>query len=82
MAIHTEYTFETEIVNHLSQNGYRVGKASDFDKELAMDRALVLEFLKTQTKDWKAISKVYGNEDLSEPSQILFFLLLTPHFCS
>jgi type I restriction enzyme R subunit len=72
MAIHTEYTFETEIVNHLSQNGYRVGKANDFDKELAMDRALVLEFLKTQTKAWKAISKVYGNEVESRVLKTLY----------
>jgi type I restriction enzyme R subunit len=62
MTLHNEYKFETEIVAHLVSHGYKAGKAEDFDRELCLDTRLVLEFLQTQEKAWKAISKIYGKD--------------------
>jgi hypothetical protein len=48
-SIHTENTFETSIVEHLYENGWTLGAAGNFDKDLALDKRAVLDFVqKTQ----------------------------------
>lgn len=43
-SIHTESTFESAIIEHLTSNGWHSGNESDYDKESAFDRKAVLEF--------------------------------------
>lgn len=59
-----EIGFEEFIEGELSKlHGYRVRVASSYDKELCMDRELVLEFIKTsQPKAWEKLTEQYGSE--------------------
>ncbi|MEI6852719.1 MAG: type I restriction endonuclease [Bacteroidota bacterium] len=63
MGITSEKTFEEAIEQNLISNGgYEIGKASDFDKEFALDIPKLICFLKTtQQKEWDKLEKVHGN---------------------
>lgn len=63
-----EAGFEELVVEQMhTQHQYRVRTASSFDKELAMDRELVLEFIKTSQEDaWKKLVEQYGEDTEAE----------------
>ena len=46
--IHTESTFESAIIEHLCDNGWRLGFAGDFNKDLAIDKKAVLNFIQSK----------------------------------
>lgn len=57
---HTEETFETAIVTHLTSNGYRLRLKTDLDIPTCFDVELLLEFLKvTQTKEWQQLTAIH-----------------------
>ena len=72
MKNHTEARLEDAIVHHLTTQGgyvfvdYREGEAKDrYDKARALDRALVLDFIRTtQEKMWKDLEAIHGAETL------------------
>lgn len=67
--IHTEHTFETAIIEHLTANGWYEGTASNHSRELAFDIPTILEFIKTsQPKQWDKLVTFY--KDDSEPKFI------------
>ena len=43
--IHTESTFESAIIEHLTANGWHLGNASDFSRDLSFDEKAVLSFI-------------------------------------
>lgn len=53
--IYTELTFETAIEQELlTHGGYAQGCPEDVDRELAIDKNTLIEFLKTsQPKEWE-----------------------------
>jgi len=60
-SIHTESTFESAIIHHLTSNGWHSGNESDYDKESAFDRKAVLEFIQTsQPREWNKIKSYFG----------------------
>jgi len=72
-AIHNESTFESAIVGHLAANGWFVGAAADFSRDLAFDKKAVLAFIQTsQPKEWAKLKSFYGNETESKFLQRLF----------
>jgi type I restriction enzyme R subunit len=72
-AIHTESTFESAIVGHLAANGWFVGNAADFSRDLAFDKKAVLVFVRTsQPKEWATLQSFYGEETESKFLQRLF----------
>ena len=64
MSITTEKTFETAIVESLTeQGGWQHGYDKDFDKGVALFPSYILAFLKdTQPKQWEKLAKVHGND--------------------
>lgn len=47
----------------LKLHGYRSRSVSDYDKELCMDKEIVLEFIKTtQPDEWKKLEEQYGDK--------------------
>lgn len=65
-----EIGFEEFIEGELARlHGYRVRVASQFDKALALDRELVLDFVAhTQAEEWQKLVTQYGDE---APAQFL-----------
>lgn len=61
--IHTEKAFEEAIESHLLENGeYTKGKPAGFDRELALDKDVLLGFLKeTQPDKWEKSVSVHGD---------------------
>ena len=58
--IHTEQTFETAILQHLTANGWSEGLNTDFDRELALDTKAIIAFLQTsQPKEWEKLVQFY-----------------------
>jgi len=58
-----EKEFENHIEETLLKSGYKKRFSSNFDKELALDRELVLEFIKnSQSNSWKKIQEMYGSD--------------------
>lgn len=58
--IHTEQTFETAILQHLTANGWTEGLNTDFDRELALDPKAIIAFLQTsQPKEWEKLVQFY-----------------------
>ncbi|HLG35227.1 MAG TPA: DEAD/DEAH box helicase family protein [Bacteroidia bacterium] len=61
--LHTEQTFETAVVSHLSSNGWIEGSAANFSRELCLDEKAVLEFLQTtQAKEWETFVQFYKSD--------------------
>lgn len=52
--IHTESTFESAIIAHLTANGWHAGNASDFSRDLAFDEKAVLSFIQA-SQLWKIL---------------------------
>lgn len=62
MSITTENTFETALVQSLTeQGGYTLGNAHDYSPELGMFKYEVIRFLQeSQPKRWEKISAIHG----------------------
>lgn len=66
-AIHTEFSFEEQIEQHLlAQGGYVRVSAGGFDRELALFPEEVTRFLKaTQRREWEQLEKLHGSNTAS-----------------
>jgi type I restriction enzyme R subunit len=72
-SIHTESTFETAILEHLTSNGWHPGNEANYDKELAFDTGAVLEFVQSsQSKEWNKLQAYYKEEAKSKLIRRLF----------
>ena len=62
-ALTTEAAFETAIVDALSTHGgYQLGDAANFDRELALDRPTLLQFIQnSQPQAWEKLAGIHGN---------------------
>ncbi len=61
--IHTESAFESAIIEHLCDHGWQQGHASNFSRELAIDRMAIFEFIqRSQPKAWERLQQ-YHKED-------------------
>lgn len=59
----SEKDFETTIISHLVESGYRERTASDYDKSLCLDPELVIDFIRaTQIKTWEKLKEQYGSQ--------------------
>jgi type I restriction enzyme R subunit len=60
--IHTEKAFEEAIEHHLiEEGGYHRGNPDDFDRELALDKGVLLSFLRTSQPDkWEKSVSTHG----------------------
>lgn len=71
--IHTEQTFESAIIEHLTSIGWFEGNAKDFSSELALDKKAVLEFIQSsQSKEWETLKSYYKDEVENKFIQRLF----------
>ncbi|MDY0083760.1 MAG: hypothetical protein RBR74_11315, partial [Ignavibacteriaceae bacterium] len=62
--IHTEQTFESAIIEHLTSNGWFEGNADNFSSDIALDKKAVVEFIQaSQPKEWE-ILKSYCKEEV------------------
>jgi type I restriction enzyme R subunit len=65
--IHTESTFESAIIEHLTANGWHLGDTSDFSRDLAFDKKAVLSFIQSsQTKEWIKLQSYYKDDTESK----------------
>lgn len=72
MSNYTEQDFEEHIEEHLLNSGYVKGISDDFDRELCLIKADVLNFiLDTQPKEYEKLQKQYG----SSTEEKLFYRL-------
>ncbi|TGM12099.1 type I restriction endonuclease subunit R [Leptospira selangorensis] len=72
-SVHKESTFEAAIVEALLAAGWTSGKSNTFDKELALDKADVLSFVKgSQPKEWDMLSKYYQEDTENKFFQRLY----------
>ncbi len=73
-SIHNESTFESAIIQSLvEQGGYLETNASDFSRELALDKKQVIAFLKdTQSKQWDKLQAIHGADIENRVIQRLF----------
>ncbi len=61
--IHTEATFESAIIEHLTSNGWQQGHSDDFNKDLALDKKALLSFIQSsQAKEWDKLKSYYKDE--------------------
>jgi type I restriction enzyme, R subunit len=73
MSIHTESTFESAIIDHLTTHGWVEENAADFSKEIALVKKTVLEFVQTsQPKEWQKLKSYYNEETETKFIQRLF----------
>ncbi len=71
--LHTESTFESAIINHLTSHGWYEGKSLDFSAELAFSKKAVIEFIQTsQPKEWELLVSYYKEEAENKFIQRLF----------
>ena len=65
---HREEVVETHLCRMLvEQQGYRPRRREDYDRASAMDKALVLEFVKaTQADEWAGLEAHYGPSSEAE----------------
>lgn len=71
--IHSEATFESNIVDHLCKNGWHLGSAADFSKDLALDKQAILTFVQSsQSKEWDKLKQYYREDTENKFIQRLF----------
>ncbi|HVF27425.1 MAG TPA: type I restriction endonuclease [Pyrinomonadaceae bacterium] len=72
-AIHTENTFETAVVEYLTANGWQLGDAGNFSRDLAFDKRAVIEFVQaSQPEQWAKMVTFYKAEAENKFVQRLF----------
>lgn len=72
-SIHTEQTFESAIIAHLTSSGWFEGNAIDFSSEIALDKKAILEFIQiSQPKEWELLKSYYKDEVENKFIQRLF----------
>ncbi len=59
----TEQAFETAIIDCLTTHGgYQLADAANFDRELALDRPTLLQFIyNSQPQAWEKLARIHGN---------------------
>ena len=73
ISIHTEPTFESAIIAHLTANGWHASNAPDFSRDLAFDKKAVLSFIQTsQPKEWAKLYLYYKDDTENKFIQRLF----------
>ena len=71
--IHTESVFESAIIDHLSANGWHLGNASDFSRDISFDEKAVLSFIQdSQPKEWAKLQTYYKDDTENKFIQRLF----------
>ena len=71
--IHTEQTFESAIIEHLTLNGWFEGNPNNFSSDIALDKKAVLDFIQTsQPKEWELLKSYYKDEVENKFIQRLF----------
>jgi type I restriction enzyme R subunit len=71
--LHSESTFETAIVEHLTSNGWQSGNADSYNIDLAFEKITVLTFLKiSQPKEWEKLKAYYKEETEDKIIQRLY----------
>jgi type I restriction enzyme, R subunit len=71
--IHSEATFESNIVDHLCKSGWHLGSAADFSKDLALDKQAILAFVQSsQPKEWDKLKQYYREDTENKFIQRLF----------
>ncbi|MDR4506746.1 MAG: type I restriction endonuclease [Candidatus Brocadiaceae bacterium] len=61
--IHSESTFESAIIKHLTANGWIEGNPQEFSADLSMDKKAVISFVQmSQPREWQKL-KSYYRED-------------------
>ena len=61
--IHTEQTFETAIIEHLTENAWIEVSNKEYDRELAFFPNVILTFVKeSQPKEWGRLQQYYKDE--------------------
>ncbi len=64
-SIHTESTFESAIIEHLTSNGCLEGNQSDFSRDLALDKKAILSFVQeSQPGEWEKLKSYYKEKKL------------------
>lgn len=60
--VHLEHVLEHHLCTQLnSKQGYRLRTSSDYDRDLALDRELIIEFVRTtQPKEWAKLEGQYS----------------------
>jgi type I restriction enzyme, R subunit len=58
----TEKAFEDAIIHHLSNSsGYQLGDPANFSKDLALDKTVLLEFVRaSQPQAWQKLAAIHG----------------------
>lgn len=64
MSLTTEHTFESALVQSLTeQGGYSFGNSEDYSRELGLFKYEVIQFLQqSQPKRWEKITAIHGEE--------------------
>lgn len=72
-SLHTESTFETAIVEYLTNNGWYAGQSSTFSRDLAFDKLAVLDFVnQTQREKWLKLEQYYKTDTPNKFVQRLY----------
>ncbi|MBU1095522.1 MAG: DEAD/DEAH box helicase family protein [Bacteroidetes bacterium] len=72
-SLHTEQTFESAIIEHLTSNDWFEGNANDFSSEIALDKKAILDFIQTsQPQEWELLKSYYKEEVENKFIQRLF----------
>lgn len=71
--IHSESTFESAIVRHLTANDWHLSSSSDFSRDLAFDKKAVLSFIQaSQPNEWAKLQSYYKDDTENKFIQRLF----------
>lgn len=59
----SESAFESAIIEYLTNHGWHQGNAEDFDRETALDKKAILDFIQTsQPEEWELLNSFYADE--------------------
>lgn len=61
--IYSENTFESAIISYLTSNGWTEGSDTDYDRESALHKTTILQFIQSsQHKEWEQLKTYYKEE--------------------
>jgi len=67
MKAHLEAAFETDVVEHLTANGWHAGAASSYTRHLGLDTAELYTFIgATQIEAWDKLITAHGSQDKAQ----------------